>query len=168
MNTEPLEVIESDNDIRGDGQERVEASIQNEASTQDNAETEQEQPPCIGPGICLCKVREEQGFNRAKVGQQLGLTETAVKDLERNLFDRFPSSVYVRGYLKNYAKILGESEREIIEIYDRYCQENNLDSGKSTMEPLQERTGPGNLVKILFGFVIISVAVVLYSFLGRS
>ena len=119
---------------------------------------------CIGPGACLCEAREELGLNRAKVGQQLGLTETAVKDLEKNHFDRFPSSVYVRGYLKNYAKVLGKSETEVIEIYDRFCLENGLDSGKSIMDPAPENTASSHLTKIIIGLLIVGIIAALVTF----
>jgi len=143
-----------------------------ETSTEEQPESEkttgsteiQTKVPCVGPGVCLCEVREQLGLNRAKVGQQLGLTETAVKDLEKNYFDRFPSSVYVRGYLKNYAKILGESESEIIEIYDQFCKENNLDSGKSTLDPLPEKKCLSNLAKFFIGIAAACIAVTLYIF----
>lgn len=148
------------------GRERdKEEQVSAEEAHLTDSEEESISPPCIGPGPCLCEVREQLGLNRAKVGQQLGLTEAAVKDLEKNRFERFPSSVYVRGYLKNYAKTLGESESEIIAIYDQFCEENNLDSGKSTLEPLPEQKGLGVTAKILIGIAICcAIAAVLASF----
>ena len=123
-------------------------------------EDEQSVTACVGPGTRLREAREKLGLNRAKAGQQLGLTETSVKDLETNHFDRFASGVYVRGYLKNYAKMLGESEEEIIRIHDQFCLEQNLDSGKNTLNPLPERTGPGRLAKALIGLGIVMVLLV--------
>lgn len=119
--------------------------------------------PVKSPGLYLSDAREQRGLNRAKVGEKLGLTETAVRDLEQNQFDRFPSSVYVRGYLKNYTKILGEEESDLIELYDQYCLEHNLNAGRSTMNPTPKKTGLGKTAKMLFGLAAVVVAVGIYA-----
>ena len=141
-----------------------EKDIPDREDTQAESQVEQHRTTVVGPGVCLREVRENLGLNRAKVGQRLGLTEAAVKDLEKNHFERFPNSVYVRGYLRNYAKTLGESETEIIEIYDRFCEANNLDSGKSTLAPLPEKTGPGLAAKVLISLVAVGILATAVSF----
>lgn len=146
-----------------------ELEIENEAEEFEEASSDQPTEPkeagsalpaYLTPGKKLCELREGQGLNRARVGQLLGLTETAVKDLEKNKFENFPGSVYVRGYLKNYARIMGVSEDDIIALYDKYCLDHGLDTGKSTMEPLPESSGVGGTTKIIFGLVILVVVII--------
>lgn len=106
-------------------------------------------PEYVSPGKYLLTEREKAGLNRARVGQALGLTETAVKNLETNGFELFPGSVYVRGYLKNYAKLLGTEEDELIAIYDRYCADHQLDNGRSTADLSSMPASKGNTWKIV-------------------
>ena len=147
-----------------ENEDLTEQEAQNQGSGQDSSSEELTDNVCLGPGPLLCEAREHLGLNRAKVGQELGLTETAVKKLEKNHFDRFPNSVYVRGYLKNYAKILGKSESAIIEIYDRFCAENNLESGKSTLEPVSKKKRLGTGVKMSIGIALCAICATFFIF----
>ena len=150
MNTEPIE------------QKDVPDAENTESASQDSQECTK--ATVVGPGVRLREAREELGLNRVRVGEQLGLTQAAVKNLEKNHFEPFPNSVYVRGYLKNYAKTLGQSETEIIEIYDRFCEANNLDSGKNTPAPLPEKPGSDSPAKALIGLVVVGILAMAVSF----
>ena len=118
-------------------------------------------PEYVTPGQYLLTAREKSGLNRARVGQALGLTETAVKNLEINGFDLFPGSVYVRGYLKNYARLLGSSEDELIALYDRYCAEHQLDNGRTTADLSAMPASQGSNRTIITAAVTILVIIVL-------
>ena len=89
------------------------------------------------------------------------LTETAVKNLETNAFDLFPGSVYVRGYLKNYARLLGSSEDELIALYDQYCAEHQLDNGRTTADLSAMPSSQGSNRTIITAAITILVIVVL-------
>ena len=128
-------------------QAETESEIQAEKSASANISAV---PEYVTPGKYLLTEREKAGLNRARVGQALGLTETAVKNLETNGFELFPGSVYVRGYLKNYAKLLGTEEDELIAIYDRYCADNQLDNGRSTADLTSMPASQGDTKKIIF------------------
>jgi len=124
-------------DPENDMDDNVE-SQESHAETESEAQVEDSEsvnisavPENVTPGKYLLTEREKAGFNRASVGEALGLTETAVKNLETNGFELFPSAVYVRGYLRNYAKLLGTKEDQLIAIYDRYCADHQLNNGRS-------------------------------------
>ncbi len=90
------------------------------------------------PGEHLRRAREQRALNRARLGQSVGLTGAAIKNLENNHFDHFPSAVYVRGYLKSCARMLGEDEGDITAEFDRYCEETGLDAGKGIRAAVPE------------------------------
>lgn len=81
-------------------------------------------PP--SPGEVLSAARESAGLTQSRMASELGLTETSVRDIEENRFDKFAAGIYVRGYLRNYAKVLGLDENELMDIYDQYCIDKGL------------------------------------------
>lgn len=168
MSSEPSQGIQGREDVHPAENEVEQKLVAPDQAPEAEVQEDDSQEVIAGPGVQLCEAREKLGFNRAKVGQQLGLTETAVKDLEKNYFDRFPSSVYVRGYLKNYAKMLGISEFRIIENYDRFCLENNLDSGKSTLDSPPERSSSLLWFRAFAAMGVVALMIILaYFYAGR-
>lgn len=110
-----------------------------EAST--DKETELEESPAIlaDPGAMLTVAREAQGISLDRVARELGLTESAVKALEANKHDKFPAGIYVRGYIKNYCKILGISADAVMEVLEEFITLNGtLGSLGSNYDPLGE------------------------------
>ncbi len=70
-----------------------------------------------GPGKRLRSIREQQQLDITKIAARLHLGVAQLKALEEDAYDRLPAPVFVRGYLRNYARILGESEDEILAAY---------------------------------------------------
>lgn len=81
-------------------------------------------PP--SPGEVLSTAREAAGLSQARMATELGLTESSVRDMEENRFEKFAAGIYVRGYLRNYCKVLGLDEVELMGIYDQYCIDKGL------------------------------------------
>jgi cytoskeleton protein RodZ len=61
----------------------------------------------LGPGAMLRQKREELNKSQLDVAQELHLTEEKIAALESERFDRLPSLLYIRGYLRSYANLLG-------------------------------------------------------------
>lgn len=76
--------------------------------------------PTHSPGEMLAQSREAQTLSRLQVSEKLGLTETAIRDIELCRFDKFPSGIYVRGYIRNYCRLLGMNADEVLASYDEY------------------------------------------------
>jgi cytoskeleton protein RodZ len=71
----------------------------------------------IGPGVQLRKARERQGLDRLKLAAQLHLSQAMISALESDDFDKLPGPVFVQGYLRKYARLLGVNEDAIIASY---------------------------------------------------
>lgn len=82
-------------------------------------ETEMTHEAVIGPGTQLRKARERQGLDRAKMASQLHLSQAMIAALEVDDFEHLPGPVFVQGYLRKYARLLGVNEHAIIEAYQR-------------------------------------------------
>ena len=74
----------------------------------------------LSPGEMLAQARDEKGLSRLRVSELLGLTQGAIRDIELGRFDKFPSGIYTRGYIRNYSKLVGADEVQILAAYDRY------------------------------------------------
>ena len=70
------------------------------------------------PGETLKKYREESKLSVEDIARLMRLEPGIIRALESDQFDRLPAAIYVRGYLRNYAKIVKANADEIIAIYD--------------------------------------------------
>jgi cytoskeleton protein RodZ len=58
-------------------------------------------------GAVLAAAREDLNLTVAEVARHLKLSPAQVEALEEGAYDRLPGRVFVRGFLRNYAKLLG-------------------------------------------------------------
>lgn len=58
------------------------------------------------PGRALAEARAARNLKVAEVAQQLKLSATQVEALEADAYDRLPGPVFVRGFVRNYARLL--------------------------------------------------------------
>lgn len=80
-------------------------------------EVEVSPPPEAGPGQRLSEARQAKNLTVAKVAQQMHLDPRLVVALEDNDYDHLPEPIYVTGYLRNYARLLGLPEEQIVGAY---------------------------------------------------
>lgn len=70
-----------------------------------------------GPGERLRAARETAGLSVAEVAEELQLLQSFVRALEQNSYERIRGDTFVRGYLRNYARLLGLDPQEIVDAY---------------------------------------------------
>jgi cytoskeleton protein RodZ len=87
-------------------------------STENNVEELSEDIEVIGPGQILFEARESMGLTQQQVADKLNFRTTLVKNIEEDNFDHSLPATFNRGYLKNYAKLVGVSVDEIIAGYE--------------------------------------------------
>jgi cytoskeleton protein RodZ len=72
----------------------------------DLADTDNAPPPKT-VGQTLAAERERQGLSRADVAQRLHMSAYQVEALETGDYGRLPKGTFLRGFVRNYAKLLG-------------------------------------------------------------
>lgn len=72
-----------------------------------------------GPGRLLQQARKDLRLAPEDVAQMLHLSSKQITALERDDYINLPGPTYVRGYLRNYAQLLGLSPEMILESYGR-------------------------------------------------
>jgi cytoskeleton protein RodZ len=71
-----------------------------------------------GPGERLRAARLSMGFDLAKIASELHLTMPVVEALEADDYRGIAARVFVRGYLRNYARIVGMPVESILRQFD--------------------------------------------------
>lgn len=123
----------------------MEIDEQNPASAEDSPESEQVSPeakdgpdlsgsapeaampefieepriPFTSAGLLLANAREQLGLSTYEVSVRLHLTEHYVRALETGEYDKLPGEVYVKGYLKSYALLLGIEAEQVLAAYQQ-------------------------------------------------
>ncbi len=68
------------------------------------------------PGALLARARETQNLSMADAARQLKLSVWQVEALETGLYDRLPGPVFVRGFIRNYARLVKLDPEELAQL----------------------------------------------------
>ena len=113
-----------------------------------------------GPGEQLQAARIKKGLSVEDVANRMHLSSSILEALEENNFDEITAPIFVKGYLRAYARIVSLSEDEMIEQYvDFYSEEDPPISSTSNMAP--ELSPADTRIKWTTYFVILVLAVLL-------
>jgi len=74
------------------------------------------------PGKILKQERERLNIPLEKICSFTKIKEHHLKAIEEERYDQLPHPLYVKGYLKSYARYLTINEREIILQYESYLK----------------------------------------------
>ncbi len=77
-------------------------------------------PDLEGPGKRLQAIREAQGLELSRVASLLHLSDDKLIALEADDYSSLPGSVFVQGYLRNYARLLGVAVEPVLEAYQSF------------------------------------------------
>ena len=70
------------------------------------------------PGTVLRAAREQAGLSIEHVAEKLHLLQSIVSSLEKDCHDRIRGETFVRGYMRNYARLLGISDDDVVNRYN--------------------------------------------------
>ncbi len=68
-----------------------------------------------GPGVALQAARQARQLSVVQVADRLKLSSAVVAALEANDKGRLPAPVFVRGYVRAYARLLGLPAEELLD-----------------------------------------------------
>lgn len=114
-----------------------------------------------GPGAILRRAREAKGLDVAAVAAMLHLTEYRIQAIEADDFDSLPEPVFVRGYLKNYARLLDEPAGPVLDAYSKFSYEVELNEHQFVDSEVKvEVNGDHDFVKIVSILLVVAVIAV--------
>ena len=100
----------------------------------------------LSPGVVLARARNSQGLSLAEVAEHLKITESYVRAIEESAFDTLPQAAFVRGYIRNYAKMVGLSGQQLVHDFDQFTGNSSLEAprlqGGRKVKPLRAHSFP--------------------------
>jgi cytoskeletal protein RodZ len=82
------------------------------------------------PGVHLRQARESRRLTQHDVALQLRLSSQVIDAIENDDYKKLPGQIFVRGYLRAYARLVHLPEEDIIQAF------NHLEVGQQKTEPL--------------------------------
>lgn len=114
------------------------------------------------PGLSLARARQEKGLAMDEVATRLHLSAVQVQSLEENDFESLPEATYVKGYIKNYAKLLGIDHVALIASYIERVNPKKNDTIE-TIAINQQKLNASDDTKVMYtiiGIVVLVIAVI--------
>ena len=82
-------------------------------------QTEKTDHGLVGPGSLLREAREAHNMTPSDVASKLYLTSRVIEGIESDDYHQGPQHVFVRGYLRSYATLVGLSADDVIEAFNQ-------------------------------------------------
>src|SRR3990167_1911722 len=70
------------------------------------------------PGALLAEQREQRGYSVAYIANKLHLRVRIIELLEDDAYEKLPDAVFIKGYLRAYAKLLDLTVDPLIETFN--------------------------------------------------
>ena len=104
----------------------------------DNSQARESLPAGQRPGALLRSARELSGRSHAVVSEALHLTVHYLKALENDDYEKLPGLIFVKGYIRSYARYLKLDVEAVVDCYESYVKE---------LPPVKSHTLAGNYTR---------------------
>ena len=112
----------------------------------------------VKPGAQLAKVRMERGYTSEYVAGKLHLRVRVIELIELDDYKNLPEGVFIKGYLRAYAKLLDVAPQPLLDLFNR---ENHADrkSEKTLWQSRRETHKAEHAVRWLTSIFAIAVLI---------
>lgn len=109
-------------------------------------------------GDALRAARESRGLTLEQVEQTTRIRRVFLEALEEDRFDELPAPVYTRGFIRNYARLLGLDPDDMVAAYAAATGTPAPGPAPEVLdEPLLQQTGGSPVVGVFWGIVIVLI-----------
>ena len=115
-------------------------------------------------GDILSAKREEKGLSLREIASRTHIRLDYIRYIENSIFEKIPSDIYVKGYLRAYAKVLGLDAEDILDVY---CEDRPVTEEvcEELVEPHVKRIHAKKYVYGVCGTLLLLMALfILYKF----
>ena len=124
---------------------------------------EQQQPRVEGPGKQLRDIRIAKDLDIARVASLLHLDVELLESLEADDYTRMPGTVFVQGYLRNYARLLDTPAQPILDAFSSYRPAGAAESDLSMRHLKPEVRSSHTLVRIITWLIVIGILALVFT-----
>ncbi len=122
----------------------------------------QETPKVSGLGLELKRGRAAKGFTVERIADELHLRPSIVTAMEEENYELLPADIFLKGYIRSYARLVGLSENEIVQLLEQHLsREADLEAHTKHVKEKEKRKKHSRYALLLLVIAIIS-GVVLY------
>ena len=118
-------------------------------------------PPARTLGSALSAERERQGLSRADVAQRLHMSAYQVEAIENGDYARLPQGTFLRGFVRNYAKVLGLQADALLALLAEATAPKRpgivVPTESIRFDPLGQRLDNPYLKAVVIAFVVIAL-----------
>jgi cytoskeletal protein RodZ len=94
-------------------------------------------------GACLRRAREQRALTLDEVSAATKVPRTSLEQLESSDLARLPAEVFVRGFIRSYARVVGLAEAEPLSLYDRAVKARTEARRAQSAKPVVDPTIAG-------------------------
>lgn len=116
-----------------------------------------------GVGALLREERRNRSLDFQQVARMTRLREPFLRAIEKEAWDDLPAPVFVRGFVRSYARALGLDEKRVLRLYDQ-AQPLEPSTPKPLMEP--EKAGRGRRILLILLLGVLA-GILLYLWQGH-
>jgi cytoskeleton protein RodZ len=135
---------------------------QDELTSTDEVAEPPSDPVRRSPGAMLMAQRETLELSLQQVADQLHLTMHFVRAIESDSYEKLPGDVFVRGYIRTYARLLRLDPDQVLMIYDEFNFHKMARKEEAIKRRDRRRKDKNRPWIIVSGIAFVSVAVALW------
>ncbi len=109
-------------------------------------------------GSYLKHERELRGVPLEKISEATKIHIRFLRALEDNSFDELPGEVFIKGYIRSYANIIGSDVEEMLNIYEEYMDFKNQENIPLKIASVKKQSK----ILLTFGLLILVVVGLLF------
>lgn len=139
-----------------------------QASSLPDEQAESPATPKPSPGALLQAQRETLELSLQQVSEKLNLTMHYVRSLESDSFDKLPADIFVRGYIRNYANLLGLDPVHVLQVYADFTVKKQARKEEAIKRYTRRRRDKNRPWVLFSGVAFVVVAVALWWLSSRE
>lgn len=118
-------------------------------------------PEKTSPGEVLRRTRRERGLSIEDVIGGIGITRATLNALENDDFDRLPSPLFVKGYVKSYCALLGLPDQELLLNLEQSMSEQGIHQREPAIKFPPAPNRIGRFLKNVLPMVVVTILILI-------
>ena len=119
----------------------------------------------IDPGYMLAQGRLKAKMTTEQVAEKLHLSPRKVSALEGNDYKQLPEAPYVRGYMRNYAQLVGVSPGPLLEAYNKITgvkKQPEVTTAPSQKNKAFDDSGLVKIAAVVTGIAVVALIIFMW------